>query len=137
MEMGIIGLGRMGGNMAQRLLAGGHSVVAYDPGPEAVAAVERMAGQPGSVNYDAIPSVIYTAPEVAAVGLTEAGAKANGHETAVGVFPFQANGRAVAGVMLAQFKTAMGAILDNLQIARIEPPPAAFGTTTQQTGTKD
>ena len=72
-------------------------MLAHKAEQEAVAAVERMAGQPGSVNYDAIPSVIYTAPEVAAVGLTEAGAKANGHETAVGVFPFQANGRAVAG----------------------------------------
>jgi dihydrolipoamide dehydrogenase len=72
-------------------------MLAHKAEQEAVAAVERMAGQPGSVNYDAIPWVIYTAPEVAAVGLTEAGAKANGHETAVGVFPFQANGRAVAG----------------------------------------
>jgi dihydrolipoamide dehydrogenase len=72
-------------------------MLAHKAEQEAVAAVERMAGQPGSVNYDAIPSVIYTAPEVAAVGLTEAEAKANGHETAVGVFPFQANGRAVAG----------------------------------------
>ena len=42
MELGMVGLGRMGGNMAQRLLAGGHSVVAYDPGPEAVAAVEAL-----------------------------------------------------------------------------------------------
>jgi dihydrolipoamide dehydrogenase len=71
-------------------------MLAHKAEQEAVAAVERMAGQPGSVNYDAIPWVIYTAPEVAAVGLTEAGAKANGHETAVGIFPFQANGRAVA-----------------------------------------
>ena len=53
-------------------------MLAHKAEQEAVAAVERMAGQPGSVNYDAIPWVIYTAPEVAAVGLTEAGAKANG-----------------------------------------------------------
>ena len=38
MDLGMIGLGRMGGNMAQRLLAGGHRVVAYDPNAEAVAA---------------------------------------------------------------------------------------------------
>ena len=63
---------------------------------EAIAAVERMAGQSGSVNYDTIPSVVYTAPEVAAVGLIEAEAKEKGHEIAIGVFPFQANGRAVA-----------------------------------------
>ena len=42
MELGMVGLGRMGGNMAQRLLEGGHSVVAYDPGPEAVAAAEAL-----------------------------------------------------------------------------------------------
>ena len=42
MELGMVGLGRMGGNMAQRLLDGGHSVVAYDSGPEAVAAVEAL-----------------------------------------------------------------------------------------------
>ena len=72
-------------------------MLAHKAEQEAVAAVERMAGQAGSVNYDAIPSVIYTAPEVAAVGLTEAEARANGHEVAMGVFPFQANGRAVAG----------------------------------------
>ena len=41
MEIGMIGLGRMGGNMAQRLLAGGHRVVAYDPQPEAVEAVVK------------------------------------------------------------------------------------------------
>ena len=37
MELGMIGLGRMGSNMAQRLVGGGHSVVVYDPTPEAVA----------------------------------------------------------------------------------------------------
>ena len=72
-------------------------MLAHKAEQEAIAAVERMAGKPGSVNYDVIPSVIYTAPELAAVGLTEAEAKANGHEIAVGAFPFQANGRAVAG----------------------------------------
>ena len=42
MEMGMIGLGRMGGNMVQRLLAGGHRVVAYDPRPEAVEALAHQ-----------------------------------------------------------------------------------------------
>ncbi len=42
MEIGMIGLGRMGGNMARRLLAGGHRVVAYDPQPEAVQAVAQQ-----------------------------------------------------------------------------------------------
>ena len=72
-------------------------MLAHKAEQEAVAAVERMAGKAGRVNYDTIPWVIYTAPEVAAVGLTEAEAKEKGHEVAVGVFPFQANGRAVAG----------------------------------------
>ena len=72
-------------------------MLAHKAEQEAIAAVERMAGKPVSVNYDVIPSVIYTAPELAAVGLTEAEAKANGNEIAVGTFPFQANGRAVAG----------------------------------------
>ena len=72
-------------------------MLAHKAEQEAVAAVERMAGKAGRVNYDTIPWVIYTAPEVAAVGLTEAEAKEKGHEVSVGAFPFQANGRAVAG----------------------------------------
>ena len=72
-------------------------MLAHKAEQEAIAAVERMVGQPGSVNYGAIPWVIYTSPEVATVGLTEAEAVEKGHEVGVGVFPFQANGRAVAG----------------------------------------
>ena len=72
-------------------------MLAHKAEQEAVAAVERMAGKAGRVNYDTIPWVIYTAPEVAAVGLTEAEAKEKGHDVSVGAFPFQANGRAVAG----------------------------------------
>ena len=72
-------------------------MLAHKAEQEAVAAVERMAGRVGQVNYDAIPSVIYTSPELAAVGLTEAEARKKGHEVVVGAFPFQANGRAVAG----------------------------------------
>ena len=71
-------------------------MLAHKAEQEAIAAVERMAGQSGSVNYDTIPSVVYTAPEVAAVGLIEAEAKEKGYEIEIGVFPFQANGRAVA-----------------------------------------
>jgi dihydrolipoamide dehydrogenase len=72
-------------------------MLAHKAEQEAIAAVERMAGKAGQVNYDTIPWVIYTAPEVASVGLTEAGAREQGREVSVGVFPFQANGRAVAG----------------------------------------
>jgi dihydrolipoamide dehydrogenase len=58
--------------------------------------VERIAGQKTVMNYDTIPSVIYTHPEVAAVGKTEEQLKADGEKYNVGVFPFLAIGRAVA-----------------------------------------
>ena len=48
MELGMVGLGRMGGNMTQRLLKGGHSIVAYDPGAEAVEAVEALGARAGN-----------------------------------------------------------------------------------------
>ena len=54
MEIGFIGLGRMGGNMVQRLLKGGHHVVGYDPNPEAVAAVERAGGAGASSLTDLV-----------------------------------------------------------------------------------
>jgi dihydrolipoamide dehydrogenase len=53
-----------------------------------------MAGQAGHVNYDAIPNVIYTWPELASVGATEEEIKAKGIEYKAGTFPFMANGRA-------------------------------------------
>jgi len=57
---------------------------------------ERIAGHKPQVNYDCIPNVIYTAPEVAWVGKTEEQLKAEGEEYNVGTFPFAANGRAMA-----------------------------------------
>ena len=57
---------------------------------------ERIAGKPVQVNYDCIPSVIYTHPEVAAVGRTEQELKADGVDYKVGTFPFAASGRALA-----------------------------------------
>ena len=59
-----------------------------------VIAVECMAGQPAHVNYDAIPNIVYTWPELASVGLSEEEAAARGLAVAVGTFPFVANGRA-------------------------------------------
>ena len=72
-------------------------MLAHKAEQEAIAVVERMAGKAGQVNYSTIPWVIYTSPEVAAVGLTEQEAKDKGFEVSTGIFPFQANGRAVAG----------------------------------------
>ena len=57
---------------------------------------EGIAGGGGHVNYDAIPGVVYTAPEVAAVGRTEEELKEAGIDYATGRFPFAANGRARA-----------------------------------------
>ena len=61
---------------------------------EGIAAVEAMAGHHGEVNYDAIPAVVYTAPEVAAVGLTEEQVKERGIPYCVGTYPFTGAGRA-------------------------------------------
>ncbi len=69
-------------------------MLAHKAEEEAVAAVEIMAGQYGHVNYNIIPSVVYTWPEVASVGLTEEQVKANGTPYKVGKFPFLANSRA-------------------------------------------
>ena len=71
-------------------------MLAHKAEDEGVAVAEILAGQAGHVNYDAIPSVIYTWPEVSAVGKTEAELKAAGVDYAIGKFPFSANGRARA-----------------------------------------
>jgi dihydrolipoamide dehydrogenase len=71
-------------------------MLAHKAEEEGVALAERIAGQAGHVNYDAIPSVVYTWPEVAAVGKTEEELKAAGIAYKVGKFPFMANGRARA-----------------------------------------
>jgi dihydrolipoamide dehydrogenase len=69
-------------------------MLAHKAEDEGVAAAEILAGQAGHVNYDAIPSVVYTAPEIASVGKTEEELKAAGIAYNVGKFPFTANGRA-------------------------------------------
>jgi dihydrolipoamide dehydrogenase len=69
-------------------------MLAHKAEEEGIAVAEIMAGQAGYVNYDAIPSVIYTAPEVASVGKTEEELKDAGVDYKVGKFPFTANGRA-------------------------------------------
>ncbi|MBN8828505.1 MAG: dihydrolipoyl dehydrogenase [Sphingobacteriia bacterium] len=71
-------------------------MLAHKAEEEAVAAAEIMAGQAGHVNYDTIPGVIYTYPEVASVGKTEDELKASGVSYKAGNFPFLANSRARA-----------------------------------------
>ncbi len=69
-------------------------MLAHKASEEGVAVVERMAGQPGHVNYDAIPSVVYTWPELASVGMSEEQARSQEIPFRTGTFPFIANGRA-------------------------------------------
>jgi dihydrolipoamide dehydrogenase len=71
-------------------------MLAHKAEDEGVALAEILAGQAGHVNYAVIPSVVYTAPEVASVGRTEEELKAAGVDYRVGKFPFTANGRARA-----------------------------------------
>ncbi len=88
----------------QTNVAGIYAVGDVIPGPmlahkaeeDAVAAVETMAGQHGHVNYDLVPAVIYTHPEVATVGMSEEKCKESGIDYVVGKFPFMANSRAKA-----------------------------------------
>ena len=63
---------------------------------EGIMVAERIAGHKPMVNYETVPSVIYTHPEIAWVGKTEQQLKADGEEFRVGMFPFVANGRALA-----------------------------------------
>ena len=71
-------------------------MLAHKAEDEGVAVAEIIAGQAGHVNYDVIPGVVYTSPEVAAVGKTEEEVKKAGVSYKVGKFPFTANGRARA-----------------------------------------
>jgi dihydrolipoamide dehydrogenase len=71
-------------------------MLAHKAEDEGVAVVELMAGQRGHVNYEAIPNIVYTWPELASVGYSEEELKVKGTAYTVGTFPFLANGRARA-----------------------------------------
>ncbi|MBX3596478.1 MAG: dihydrolipoyl dehydrogenase [Rhizobiaceae bacterium] len=71
-------------------------MLAHKAEDEGIAVAEIIAGQKGHVNYDVIPGVVYTSPEIASVGKTEEQLKAEGVDYKVGKFPFTANGRARA-----------------------------------------
>jgi dihydrolipoamide dehydrogenase len=74
----------------------GGPMLAHLASAEGIAAVERMAGLDSSVDYEAVPSCIFTFPEIAAVGLTEEEMEKRGIDTKIGKFPFIANGKAAA-----------------------------------------
>jgi dihydrolipoamide dehydrogenase len=86
----------------QTNVAGVYAIGDVIPGPmlahkaedEGVIAVEMMAGQPGHIDYNLVPGVVYTAPEAASVGRTEEQLKADGVDYRAGKFPFMANSRA-------------------------------------------
>ncbi|UCF96706.1 MAG: FAD-dependent oxidoreductase [Spirochaetaceae bacterium] len=88
----------------QTSLPGVYAIGDLIPGPmlahkaeeEGMALAELLAGKAGEVNYDTIPSVVYTWPEVASVGMSEDALKREGVEYNKGTFPFRANGRALA-----------------------------------------
>jgi dihydrolipoamide dehydrogenase len=69
-------------------------MLAHKASAEGIAAARTIAGKFGEVNYDAIPAIVYTAPEVASVGLTEEQVKERGIPYVTGVYPFTGNGRA-------------------------------------------
>ena len=72
----------------------GGMLLAHKAEEEGVVAVEVIAGKPATMHYREIPAIVYTWPEIAAVGLTEQQVKESGREYRVGRFPFSANGRA-------------------------------------------
>ncbi len=90
-------------------------MLAHKAEEEGVAVAERMAGQHGHVNFNTIPWVIYTSPEIAWVGRTEQQLKADGVKYKAGTFPFLANGRARAlGDTTGMVKFLADAVTDEI-----------------------
>ena len=71
-------------------------MLAHKGSEEGIMVAERIAGHKAQLNYDIVPNVIYTHPEVASVGRTEEQIKASGDPYNIGTFPFAASGRALA-----------------------------------------
>jgi dihydrolipoamide dehydrogenase len=100
-------------------------MLAHKAEEEGVALAEMMAGQAGHVSYETCPNIVYTAPELAAVGKTEEELKAAGIEYKVGKFPFLANGRAKGAAETDGFvKLLADAKTDRLLGAHILGPQA-------------
>jgi len=101
-------------------------MLAHKAEEEGVALAEILAGQAGHVNYNTVPSVIYTYPEVASVGLTEEQCKEQGLAYNAGSFPFMANGRARAlGFTEGQVKILADQKTDRIIGAHIVGPRAS------------
>ena len=101
-------------------------MLAHKAEEEGVAVAERMAGQHGHVNFNTIPWVIYTNPEIAWVGQTEQQLKAAGRAYRAGTFPFLANGRARAlGDTTGMVKMLADAATDEILGVHIVGPMAS------------
>ncbi len=93
----------------------GGPMLAHKGSEEGAAVAEIISGGSGHVNYETVPSVVYTSPELAWVGLSEEQVKARGIEYRVGTFPFSANGRAKAlGQATGQVKIIADARTDRI-----------------------
>ena len=101
-------------------------MLAHKAEEEGVAVAERMAGQHGHVNFNTIPWVIYTSPEISWVGKTEQELKAEGRAYKAGTFPFLANGRARAlGDTTGMVKMLADASTDEVLGVHIVGPQAS------------
>jgi dihydrolipoamide dehydrogenase len=101
-------------------------MLAHKAEEEGVAVAERIAGQHGHVNFNTIPWVIYTSPEIAWVGQTEQQLKAAGRAYKAGTFPFMANGRARAlGDTTGMVKMLADAVTDEILGVHIVGPFAS------------
>ncbi|MCE2914667.1 MAG: dihydrolipoyl dehydrogenase [Rubrivivax sp.] len=101
-------------------------MLAHKAEEEGVAVAERIAGQHGHVNFNTIPWVIYTSPEIAWVGETEQQLKARGAAYKAGTFPFMANGRARAlGDTTGMVKFLADAVSDEILGVHIVGPQAS------------
>ena len=101
-------------------------MLAHKAEEEGVAVAERIAGQHGHVNFNTIPGVIYTSPEIAGVGQTEEQLKAAGRVYKAGTFPFMANGRARAlGDTSGMVKMLADAATDEILGVHIVGPSAS------------
>jgi dihydrolipoamide dehydrogenase len=88
-------------------------MLAHKGSEEGVMAADLIAGEIAELNYNVIPSVIYTAPEIAWVGKTEEEVQASGREYKVGSFPFAASGRAKAMEQTAGMVKIVSAVDDD------------------------